>query len=258
MRIINITGPKSFALSTKSHRDFTLYSDVSDIAIPEKIYDGNLKIQNAVFINDVGVIGPDAFHSAGNLSSFTASAKVICERAFTGCTKLKSFNFEKTQSIGESAFALSGIEKADFSNVKIIKDSAFSCCIHLKEIDLNNVEVVEHHAFESSGLLTVSFGAKLKKIGNQAFEGCSFLENIVCLTPNPPRICESTFNGVPIKKIWVVNSECLKAFKEAKYWSQYADRMEVIDWISVSRYSQSLKDKEQQRKDSISKFCKVN
>lgn len=257
MKIINITGPKSFALSTKSHRDFTLYSDVKDITIPEKIYDGNLKIQNAVFINDVGVIGPDAFHSAGNLSSFTSSAKVICERAFAGCSKLKTFNFEQTQSIGESAFALSGIEKADFCNVKIIKDSAFSCCIHLKEIDLNNVETIEHHAFESSGILTISFGSKLKKIGNQAFEGCSFLENIVCLTPTPPRICESTFNGTPIKKIWVVNQECLDAFKSARYWSNYADKMEIIDWISVSKYSQQLKEKEQQRRDSIMKFCKV-
>lgn len=252
MKIFTITGPKSFVLSSKYRRDFTIYSDIEDITIPEKTYNGNLNIQNAVFINDVGIIGPDAFHSAGNLSSFTASAKVICDRAFTGCSKLKTFNFEKTQSIGESAFALSGIEKADFCNAKIIKESAFSCCIELKEVDLNNVEIIEHHAFESSGILTVSFGAKLKKIGNQAFEGCAFLENIVCLSPKPPRICESTFNGVPIKKIWVVNEECLEEFKNAKYWSAYADKMEVIDWISVSKYAQQLKEREQQRKDALS------
>lgn len=257
MKIINVTGPKTFGISAKYRRDFTLYSDIKDISIPESIYNGNLNIQNAVFINDVEVIGPDAFHSAGNLSSFTASAKIICDRAFMGCQNLKSFNFEKTQSIGVSAFSLSGLEKADFYNVKTIKESAFSCCTKLKEIDLHNTEVIEHHAFENSGILTVSFGAKLKKIGNQAFEGCSFLENLVCLTPTPPRICESTFNGVPIKKIWVVNEECLNTFRASKYWNNFADKMEIIDWISVSKYSQWLFEKEHERKKFLTDFCKV-
>ena len=95
---------------------------------------------------------------------------------------------------------------------------------------------------------------KLKKIGNQAFEGCAFLKNVVCLTPHPPRICESTFNGAAIEKIWVVNERIKEEFLQARYWKNYAEKIEIIDWIAASEFAEKLRERDKERTEKIILF----
>lgn len=253
MKNINIDNTKKSLLKASRYsKPFIGNFSEMNIIVPN-LMEGNAFLSMAILSPETEIIGENAFHGNVSLESVVGNPQIISNDAFSFCSKLKNINFEHISSIGERAFQYSGLKKIIFGpNLKIIKESAFSGCLDLKEIDLANVETIEHHSFESTGLLSVTLSPKLKKIGNQAFEGCIFLKNVICLTPHPPRICESTFNGAALEKIWVVNERIKEEFLQARYWKNYAEKFEVIDWVAASEFAQRLRDRDKERTENVS------
>lgn len=254
MKNININNKKSIIKSFKYSKPFIGNFTEMDIITP-KLMECNTFISHAILSPNTKIIGESAFRSAISLESVTGNPQIISDEAFSFCSKLYDINFENVSSIGKRAFQYSGLKNIKFGpSIQVIKESTFSGCLDLKEVDFSNIEIIEHHAFESTGLISVVFSPKLKKIGNQAFEGCMFLKNIVCLTPHPPRICESTFNGAAIDKIWVINERIKEEFLQAKYWKNYSEKIEIIDWVAASEFAQRLRDRDKERTEKILLF----
>lgn len=251
MKNLNINTKRSLEKASRYSKPFIgNFSDL-DIITPS-LMEGNPFLSVAVLSPETKIIGESAFHGDTSLESVIGNPSIISDDAFSFCSKLKKFDFNSVTSIGAKAFQYSGLNKVTLGpDIKVIRESTFSGCLKLKEIDLANVESIEHHAFESTGLYNIVFSPKLKKIGNQAFEGCTYLKNVVCLTPIPPRICESTFNGSSIEKIWVVNERLKEEFKNARYWKNYSDKIEVIDWLEVADFTEKLKERDKKRTEEL-------
>lgn len=251
MKNLTINNKRSLNKAFHYSKPFIGNFSEMDIITPS-LMEGNPYISMAILSEDTKIIGESAFHGDIILETVAGNPKIISDDAFSFCSKLKNFNFSEVSSIGAKAFQYSGLNKVILGpEVKVIKESTFSGCLKLKEIDLANVESIEHHAFESTGLYNVVLNQSLKKIGNQAFEGCTYLKNVVCLTPIPPRICESTFNGAGIEKIWVVNERLKEEFKNARYWKNYSDKIEVIDWLEVAKFTEMLKERDKKRTENL-------
>lgn len=254
MKNLNIYSKKSILKAQRYSKPFIGFFTELDIITP-KLMENNEYLTHAVLNPSAKIIGENAFHGNVSLQTISGNPQIISDEAFSFCSNLTTFNFEQVSSIGKKAFQYSGLKKIKFGpSIQIIKESTFSGCLNLKEVDFSNIEIIEHHAFESTGLISVVFSPKLKKIGNQAFEGCTFLKNIVCLTPHPPRICESTFNGAAIEKVWVVNERIKEEFLQAKYWKNYAEKIEIIDWIAASEFAEKLRERDKERTEKILLF----
>lgn len=129
---------------------------------------------------DMVTIGERAFANNTSLTNFGGLPQIIGEEAFSFCSLLETFEFERVRSIGSGAFQYSGLK--DFTageNLKLLKDNTFSGCYNLTDVSLGHIEGIGHHCFSSTGISTITLNKELKKIGNQAFEACLFLKNII-------------------------------------------------------------------------------
>lgn len=195
---------------------------------------------------DLSTIGDRAFANCTDLSNFGGSPQIIGDESFSFCSSLESFNFEKVKSIGSSAFQYTKLKNFKAGNdLKVLRDNTFSGCFHLSDIDLGHIESIGHHCFATAGITTITLNKELKKIGNQAFEACVYLKNIVCLCSEPPRLCESSLIGTNVEKIWILNEESLKKYKNAKYWSDYSSIMELINWEAIKEYIKYINENKQ-------------
>lgn len=140
------------------------------VSIPKQIGSGTVK-----------KIAPNAFQNCERLETVVfadaTSLDEIGERAFAGCSALKSVDFGK-------------------GGVDVIGGWAFSGCSALSAVELPpSVRVVETGAFSlCSSLATVSGGDGVEKIAPAAFGGCAALETIV-VGPNVREIGSGAFRG---------------------------------------------------------------
>ena len=110
--------------------------------------------------------------------------KIICGRAFEGCTALISITIPgSVTEIGSSAFSrctsLTSITLPD--SVISIGISAFRGCTSLESITIpDSVTEIGDYAFGScESLESVTIGDGVTSIGSDAFYGCTSLENIL-------------------------------------------------------------------------------
>lgn len=191
---------------------------------------------------DMITIGERAFANNTSLTNFGGNPQIIGNEAFSFCSQLETFNFDKVQSIGSGAFQYSGLKEFTAgNNLKLLKDNTFSGCYNLTEANLGHIEGIGHHCFSSTGISSITLNKELKKIGNQAFEACLYLKNIICLCHEPPRLCESSLIGTAVEKIWLPDQTSLEKYQAAKYWSDYKSLMCLIDWNAINEYLNSLK-----------------
>lgn len=107
----------------------------------------------------------------------------VQERAFSGCTSLKTLSFSyTTTSIGYLAFGYcSGLESVTIRNgIASLGESAFSSCENLKTIVLPS-SIAEISPFCFSGctsLKTIDIPNGVTRICGSAFSGCTSLEEV--------------------------------------------------------------------------------
>ena len=150
---------------------------------------------NIIYIyipSSVVSIGARSFVDASSLRELdlrhASGLKVIGKDAFKNTTSLGSVDLSNTAVtvIGESAFQGSGITEITLGDgVKKIEGSAFNGAAALKSIDLSGVTDIGAYAFQDcAALLKIDLTNKigltnLRTLGDNAFEGCTALSEIV-------------------------------------------------------------------------------
>lgn len=150
--------------------------------------------------------------------------------AFRGCTSLKRATI--TSTIQESSrnlfYGCTALEDINHS-FTYISEGSFRGCSSLKNIDLSQVTCVGAGAFKSCiGLESVTFGAKLTELVDDAFENCDSLTNIVFNSRPPLGLVESG-----------ILANCPKITFPDKYKSEW--NCVINDMISTRKTSGEVK-----------------
>ena len=158
------------------------------------------------------------------------SVTSIGDFAFYGCDALQSITIPNSvTSIGEYAFencaALKSVTIPD--SVTSIRWCTFQGCDALQSITIPDgvTEIVRYAFYDCDALTSVTIGNGVTEIGDEAFESCDALTSVYCKATTPPSIQYSTFASTPkLINIYVPYSS-VNAYKAAKYWSNYADKI---------------------------------
>ncbi|MBQ2386113.1 MAG: leucine-rich repeat domain-containing protein [Bacteroidales bacterium] len=132
--------------------------------------------------NSVASIGNDAFYKCSSLTSISIgnSLTYIGYDAFYNCSSLNTLNFN-------------AINCNDFYNLSPF----FDCPITTINIGDSVQRIPNHFAKELSSLTSVNIGNNVTSIGDEAFEGCSSLQNVTCLATTPPTLADNTVFPYP-------------------------------------------------------------
>jgi hypothetical protein len=202
----------------------------------------NTEIKQNAFIRcnsleDITVINCTTFFN-GEMSPFGSAFRPGQLVFINGRTRIGKRAFQKLEiktvifdncytEIDEMAFSNSTIIDIEFSNKYTkIKNKAFrfSTLSHL-EIGKGYTEIGDSAFYSCSSLRTLSLYKNVKTIGAGAFNSCGKLQEIICESPIPVQIDNSTFNGVDnYCKVYVPRGS-LERYKKAG-WS-YLDLIEL-------------------------------
>ena len=220
------------------------------------------KALTSVTIPDgVTSIGDCAFNSCEALTSITIPNSVtsIGKGVFASCYALKSFYGKYASDDNRCliyadeliAFAPAGlttynipdgvtaIGKSVFSwcdaltsitipnSVTSIGNDAFAYCNSLISITIpDNVTSIGNNAFWCcNSFISITIPNSVTSIGGSAFGSCNALTSVYCKVTTPPAIRDSAFYNTPkLINIYVPTSS-VNAYKIAKYWSNYADKI---------------------------------
>ena len=127
-------------------------------------------------------------------------------------------------------FAPKGVTSYSFPNsITSIGEYSVSGHSDLTAITIpDSVTLIEQYAFGWSYLTSVYIGTGIKAINNSAFIYNSKLENLYCKAVIPPILGSSAINRYASNFNIFVPIESVDLYKEAQYWSDYADRIQAI------------------------------
>ena len=187
----------------------------------------------SVFIpNSVTTIRGYAFYGCSNLASAQISNCLtgIWEYAFYGCNNLAAINLPNSvANIGDYAFAYcSSLSSMTVpSNVSIVGKYSFSHCSSLDSVNLpNNMTIVGSYAFWDCGnLSSVTIPNTVINIEDGAFYYCTSLKNVQIQGTTPCEIGSRAFTDGSSSLILYVPCGTADAYKSAKGWSAYADKI---------------------------------
>ena len=141
------------------------------------------------------------------------------------------YYWKESGVITSSAFQSTGI-KTISTNVSGIGNNAFGSCISLSQVSLPMCSYIDSYAFRSCGSLKQVSLPKCSYIGNYAFLFCYELNTI---TIGYSGICSlnniSAFEYTQITSSTgdiYVPASLVNAYKSAKNWSQYSNRIYSI------------------------------
>ena len=207
---------------------YTLSSDT--VVLKNVTDDGSGKLTIGSYQNFTGAaldLTGQITDSDGNTYAITA----LGGSAFHGCGTLTTVALpESLTSIETYAFySCSDLATVDFSrctNLTIIDMYAFSNCTSLAAVDLSgctNLSSIGQCTFTSCDDLTsMTLPNSLTGIGDEAFYGCSNLDELVLLSKNPPTLGEDALLAVSQDFRIIVPEENAEAYKTAEGWKDVA------------------------------------
>ena len=190
--------------------------------------------------DSVTSIGGTAFFDCWSLTSITIPDGVtkIEDYTFYRCTSLTSITIpDSVMSIGHNAFreciSLTSITIPD--SVTSIGNTAFGGCTSLTSITIpDSVTSIGDYAFGGcTSLTSITIPDSVTSIGDSAFCGCSSLNGITVESGVPPTGGQYMFDDTNYCPIYVPDGS-RKDYKSARYWSDYADRIQAIFSLPVS------------------------
>ena len=196
----NVTDDGSGKLTIGSYQKFT--GAALDLTGQITDSDGNTYAITA--------LGGSAFHGCGTLTTVALpeSLTSIETYAFYSCSDLATVDFSRC------------------TNLTIIDMYAFSNCTSLAAVDLSgctNLSSIGQCTFTSCDDLTsMTLPNSLTGIGDEAFYGCSNLDELVLLSKNPPTLGEDALLAVSQDFRIIVPEENAEAYKTAEGWKDVA------------------------------------
>ena len=186
-------------------------------------------------------IGKYAFCDCRGLKSVTIPENVtnIGVGAFSACLSLVSFSGKFASNDGRClitggelvAFAPHGLTSYIVpDSVTSIGSHAFEAGTNLTSISIpESVTCIGYCAFYTCANLTsITIPKNVICIDDNAFMYCRNLTSTTCMAVTPPTLRSDAFNNTNNCPIYVPN-ESVEAYKAAKGWSAYADRIFGID-----------------------------
>lgn len=112
-----------------------------------------------------------------------------------------------------------------------IGDKSFTAFTALKSVVLpDGLTSIESYAFlRCSALTSITLPASLTSIGYRAFRYCRSLKTVTCLAATPPGLGTYAFEDCDANLQIRVPSASVNAYKAAKNWSAYADKIVAIE-----------------------------
>ena len=215
------------------------------------------KSLNAITIpKDVYKVESSTFRDCSSLVSVTIpqSVTIIESYAFNNCNSLSSIVIpESVNLIGKGAFSeCSNLTSIDLPRIRVLDDLTFFRCKSLKTVRIpDSVYSIGSRAFEQCdglvsivipdsvttigeaairechSLASITIPKSVTMIGSHALRYCEQLSSITVNALTPPEGGDGMFIGTNNCPIYVT-SESVETYKTAKYWSEYADRIQAI------------------------------
>lgn len=196
--------------------------------------------------NSVTTIREFAFLGCESLECVTIpdSVTTIEEAAFVGCDRMQEFKGKFTSDNGRSlivdgvlnSFA-NGCGATEYTipcNVTRIGYGAFTSCRSLTCITIpDSVTTIGCEAFNDCRSLTsITIPESVTEIdGPNTFCDCMILESVYCKPITPPVANDGMFVGTyKVDHIIYVPTESVDAYKRARGWKEYADRIVGYDF----------------------------
>lgn len=212
------------------HGVFSGCSSLTSVTIPVGVsstetqaFYGCTSLTNVVIAGDVVTIGDGTFYMCSNLTSINIPASVtsIGHFAFAGCGNLKRVDITD----------LSAWCKIDFEqSVPASCPLTWGAKLYLNGSEVTEVIIpsdiseIKDYAFrDCSSIVSITIHEGVKKIGKQAI-GSGYLEKVYFKSTTPPTIVHDTFFDLRNATIYVP-AEAVDAYKQAEYWSEYADNI---------------------------------
>lgn len=141
-----------------------------------------------------------------------------------GCSQLQTAVFDSSlHTIGASAFKdCKKLTTFTAPALWSVKDSAFYNCSQLNSIDLSRIRDIRNASFaHCTCLQEIGLGREVTGIGNNAFDGCTSVRRIVCMTVVPPVLGDSAFSNINTKEITLfVPNLSVDAYRHSD-WGKY-------------------------------------
>lgn len=205
------------------------------------------------------VIGYGSFYGCKKLRELDipASVEEIDDGAFYGCSNLREVRLPPNMvTAGEYIFErCASLEKVDIpEGVKALPRSIFCACTSLTEVRLpsslisidplafkdcaslreivipEGVRDVGGCSFEMcTSLRRAVIPANVNGLGVTAFNGCTALSEVVSLSPTPPPLGSSVFDGISDEAILYVRRGSADSYRTSEWAKFFSDIREIAD-----------------------------
>ena len=222
---------------------FNSCESLTEVLIPESViryvdeaaFAGSVALESVKMPSHIEKVGTGAFAGCAKLAAIEIpeGPAEIYDYTFKGCESLTEIRMpQSVERVGFSAFfGCRNLKKVDLESVTVVGLGAFGGCESLEEVVMPKMEYVSRSAFLScTGLRSVDLPDTVETVSGFAFRGCTSLTSVICRAIVPPRITlpgdvyEDPFEGCQISEI-KVPTESVNAYKTAKDWFEYADKI---------------------------------
>lgn len=225
------SGSESFDLS-----DDTLHTEAT--AIPQYMFYDNDNIRD-ISLSSILSVGQYSFYRCDNsrnvilpeCTSIGANAFLECRRNATGTI----LYLPKVVTIGNSAFKEFGLNNSNLdlnlSECVTLDDGAFRSAyanygFTVKTLSLPKIDTIGQLAFQNLTAATLSIGADVTSIGQNAFLTTT-ITNLYCYKTTPPPVVNNNLGSGNITNIYVPSGSA-GAYKAAGGWSAYESQIQEM------------------------------
>lgn len=209
------------------------------VLIGDKVFYNNKELVNVNIPYSVKIIGADTFAGCTNLQVFNIleSVEVIGDRAFYGCTNLTSFNIPNSViNIGTAAFQNTAWWNGQQDGLIYLDNCllGYKSTIVGEIVVKENTRVIGARAFyDCSNITSITIPYSVTYIGDNVFEFCLGLTQIVSNVAIPPIVEENAFFGCIMPNIVLkVPKGSLSDYQNASGWNEFG-KIEEFDSANI-------------------------